>query len=462
MRKKLANLIFITIVFCTLFAMSCSKTTEVGLDILDQDQVGVNVIDTFKVESITIRKDSVLNPSYKIFTLTFPSGNFTDPVLGKTTAGLYFQMLPGANYSTKKLSNAIVDSVVMSLKYDSLSFGDITTPRSVELYRLTEEMPTQDQYSNKTFNVEATPLTSKTFIARTKPSKDKVKVISYADDTTKISLDPHLRMKLPNTLGAEILKLDSAVLNKDADFTKAIKGFYLKPTSDDKGLINFLLTQYTSPTSSTSYNTATNINIYYRDNDGKKNIMSLYSGIAAVKSVNFASTPSKLVVNAINNKAAGDSVVYVQGMNGTDVKLSIPKIKNLYNKNLIVNKATLEMYLKPTADGFEAPPQLVLRKKNIGTVYDDLIPDVIFSNNSSGSLASFGGKPVKVTVNGESLLKYTFNMSNYVQNMIDEPNTSETVYLAFENKSSTINRGVFYGANHPKYPMKFKLYYTKI
>jgi hypothetical protein len=460
MRKKLANLISITIVFCTLFAMSCSKTTEVGLDILDQDQVGVNVTDTFKVESITIRKDSVINPSYKIFTLTFPSGNFTDPVFGKTTASLYFQMIPGANYSTKKLNAAIVDSVVMSLKYDSLSFGDITTPRSVELYRMTEEMPNQDQYSDKKFTVEATPLTSKTFIARTKPSKDKVKVISYADDTTKISLDPHLRMKLPNTLGAEILKLDSAILNKDAEFTKVIKGFYLKPTSDDKGMINFLLTQYTS--SSASYNTATNINIYYRDNDGKKNIMSLYSGVTSVKSVNFAITPSKLLASTINNKAAGDSVVYVQGMNGTDVKLSIPKIKNLYNKNLIVNKATLEMYLKPTADGFIAPPQLVLRKKNIGSVYDDLIPDVIFANNASTALSAFGGKPEKVTINGEALIKYTFNMSNYAQRIIDEPNTSETFYLAFENKSSTINRGVFYGAKHPKYPMKFKLYYTKI
>jgi hypothetical protein len=220
------------------------------------------------------------------------------------------------------------------------------------------------------------------------------------------------------------------------------------------------LTQYSS--SSASYNTATNINIYYRDNDGKKNIMSLYSGITSVKSVNFATTPSKLVASAINNKAVGDSVVYVQGMNGTDVKLSIPKIKNLYNKNLIVNKATLEMYLKPTADGFINPPQLVLRKKNIGSVYEDLIPDVIFANNASTALAAFGGKPEKVTVNGEALIKYTFNMSSYIQNIIDEPNTSETFYLAFENKSSNINRGVFYGAKHPKYPMKFKLYYTKI
>jgi hypothetical protein len=129
---------------------------------------------------------------------------------------------------------------------------------------------------------------------------------------------------------------------------------------------------------------------------------------------------------------------------------------------LIVNKAQLEMYLKPTADGFVVPPQLVIRKKNIGTVYGDLIPDVILANNASPLLSAFGGKPVKVTLNGESLLKYTFNLSNHAQRMIDDAGENETFYVALENKSSSINRGVFYGANHPKYPMKFKLYYTKI
>jgi hypothetical protein len=127
-----------------------------------------------------------------------------------------------------------------------------------------------------------------------------------------------------------------------------------------------------------------------------------------------------------------------------------------------VNKAELEMFVKPTTNALSSPPQLIIRKKNIGSLDKDIIDDVLYASNISSTLSPFGGKPEAVTINGVTLLRYKFNLSAYAQKMIDDSSISDTFYVTFENKSSSIGRTVFYGAKHSKYPMKFRIYCTKI
>ena len=455
-------LLFLAISF---IVFSCSETTDLGENLLDQDQVGLGVTDTLSIRAISVRNDSVISPSSSNYTLTYPCGNFDDPVFGRTTAGFYMQLFTTVAYRTANATNATVDSVVLSLQYDTLGFGNISLPRNIGVYRVTEDIPSQDHYSNTTFKTEPSPLNdiNNSFVPRIKYGKDSVRIIGYTD-SSKLVLAPHLRVKLNNSLGKEILSLDSTKLNTNSEFSKIFKGLYVKPLSEDKGFIRFFLTRFDGTTR--TYNLLTNLNIYYRDNSNTRRIMTLYAYADAftksIKSVNFVSNPSAIVKNAINNQSAADSVVYLQGMNGPDVKVSLPTIKSLKGKNLIVDKAELDLFVKPTADGFDTPPQLAIRKKNTGTVSTDLIEDYIFSSNNSSKLLSFGGKPQKVTVNGETLLKYTFNLSYYAQKMIDDSNVSDTFFVTFEQKSSSIGRVVFYGAKHPKYPMKLRLLYTKV
>lgn len=457
--------LFLMLAAFSVIAFSCSESTDVGEDLLDQDQVGLGVMDTLSIRSISVRKDSVISPSSSNFSLTYPCGNFNDPVFGRTTAGFYMQLFTTVAYSTASATNATVDSVVLSLQYDTLSFGNIALPRNVGVYRVTEDIPSQDHYSNTTFKTETTALNdiSKSFVPKIKFVKDSVRVIGYTD-SSKLVLAPHLRIRLDNGFGKEILSLDSAKLNTNAEFSKIFKGLYIKPLSEDEGFVRFSLTRFDGTLR--SYNLLTNVNIYYRDNKNTRRIMTLYAYAdaftSATKSVNFVSTPSSLLKNAINNQAAGDSVVYLQGMNGPDVKLSFPTIKSLKGRNLIVDKAELDLFVKPTADGFETPPQLAIRKKNTGTVSADLVEDYTYSLNKSSKLLSFGGKPQKVIINGETLLKYTFNLSYYAQRMIDDSSVADSLFVTFEQKSSSIGRVVFYGAKHPKYPMKLRLFYTRV
>lgn len=447
----------------TLFWTSCSESSEVGVDIIEGGTLGVNY-DTLGLESVTIRQDSVLSPSYKNYTYTYPLGNFEDPVFGKTSSGFYMQFLPGSSYRPADIANATVDSVVLSMRYDSVSIGNIKQTRQFEVYRLTEDLATQDYYSNKTFAVGATPIASKTFIPRNNehtPIKDSVKIIAYGDTTNKtiLTLLPHLRVRLDNAIGEEILRYDSTQINVNAEFIKKFKGLHIKPTSDDKGMINFRLTKFDG--TNTSYNALTNISIYYRNSKGQRNIMALYSGNNCVKSVNYKYTPSSILKSAINNKNTGDSVVYLQGMNGADIKLNVPNLKKLKDANLVINKAELTIYVKPTPDGFITPPQLLIREKYIGGFEDHLVGDVIFGSNNNFEI--FGGKPVKVTINGQTLLRYRFNLSYHTQKMFDFSNSvSSNLYITLDKKTGNAHRAVIYGAKHPKFPMEMKVYYSKI
>jgi hypothetical protein len=476
MRKTVVSYFAIFAIACALCTMSCSEVTDIGVDLLSDDQIGISYTDTLKIESLTVRQDSVLSPNYKNYELAYPVGNFTDPVFGQTNASAYLQFFPGNYYSVSKLKGAVVDSVILSLKYDTASVGNITDTRSIEVYRMNAELTSQDHFTNKTFGYDAAPLASKTFVPRIKNVKaDSVNILNYNKSDTvtlpadRITLGAHLRISLPKTLGQEILALDSTKLNTDAEFAKIFRGLYLKPTSKDNGMIGFLLSQYS--TTSVTYNILTNITIYYKDNTNKKNTMTLYSSInprntnytQAVKSSNFIVSPSNLIKQASNNQAISDTILYLQGLSGPDVRIKIPQLKSLGGKNLIVNKAELELYAKGNEAGYNLPPQLVLRKKNIGVVSNDVVDDVELSYYTSKVLLAFGGKPEKVTVNGETVWRYRFNLSAYAQKMIDNAaTTGDTFYMALENKSSKAYRGIFYGAKHPKFPMKLKLYTTKI
>lgn len=466
MKHRLLNLFSILVIAISLFTLGCSKSTEVGLDLFDEDQIGVIFIDSLKIDAITVKQDSVLSPDYTNYLRTYPYGDFEDPIFGRTAAGFYMQMAPASTFDGRKLIGATIDSVVLSLKYDTLAFGSISEPRSLGVYRMTEELTKQTHYSNKTFTTDSKILTDdgnpKVFIPRIKyKSSDSVRIKSFATDTTILKLAPHLRIRLSNDLGKEILADTTAIKTADG-FKGLLKGLYIKPLSNDKGLINFLINKADDYTG--SYNTLTNLNIYFKDNTGKKNVMVLYADITnTVKSVNFVSQPSPQIKQAINNQSIGDSILYIQGMNGPDIKVTLPNIKKLAGQNLIVNKGELELFVKPTADGFSTPPQLIIRKTNIGAYSStDVIDDVLYAGNLSATYRAFGGKPVKVTVNGVEILKYTFNISAYAQRMIDNSSVSVSFFITFDAKSSTLSRAVFYGAKHQKYPMKLKLYCTKI
>ncbi len=473
-------LVCVAIAF-TVLQTSCNDASSIGADLLDQDQLSVAYVDTFKIETATVREDSVAVPLSDNFFSSYPIGIMEDPVFGSAAAGVYMEFLRNGNLiSPKDLVGAKVDSVVMSLQYDSTAYGDISTPRSMEVYRVNEVIsPTAalikaaKVFSSQKFSTDATPLgVRNNFVARTKYKtgtgtsevcNDCVTINSTVwlenkkiDSLVTIKLDPHVRIRLDNNFGTEVLSYDTLSLNTDVEFRKKLKGFYLKPTSKNAGMVNYLLTAGT--VNSVTYNSQTNVTIYYKDATGRQRRYQMFADPAAVKVSNFKHEYSPTLLNAFA-KATADTTIYVQGMSGPNAKVTLPSLTNLKNNGIIVNKAELEFYTKPSSTTtFKPASQLILVSANNGK--SELLADVAFG--STNNYAAFGGKPVLVTVGGVSLYKYTFNVSYITQKLIDDNTLNKTFYIANNFKSEKAERTILNGAKSKQFPPKLKLYYTKV
>jgi hypothetical protein len=471
MKKTLLGVIALAAIFGTFLMSSCNESTGIGGELLEQDQLSVAYLDTFNIQTSTVREDSLLVPASDLVEATHPIGILEDPIFGTSEASVYMEFAKGRNISPKDLANISIDSVIMSLQYDSLSYGDISTPRSVEVYALTEPITAtisnilkNNVYTKQSYKTEAMPLGSKIFTPKIKQKvkTDSVPVSTYIyletkkkDSTYIIKTSPHLRIPLDLAFAKKILKLDSLSLNNNDEFRKKIPGFFIKPTSKNGGMVNFRLT------AAGTANVYTKISIYYRDANDRRNSYDMFGDVNSVKVSNYKNTFSPNILAAINKPSTGDSILFLQGLAGTNVKVTLPSLKNLKNKGLIINKAELEFYTLPIVSGnvFTPAPQLVAVDASNGKGAP--IVDVLYSLSSN--YAAFGGKPVEVTINGVKLNKYTFNISNIAQGLIDDKaNVSNSFYLTTAIKSEKSYRTILNGAKHSKYRPKLKLYYTKV
>ncbi len=473
MNKIIKNYWAIVAFSFAIISFSCNTSTSVGSDLLSQDELNVAFIDTFKITTATVREDSVLVQAPDYPQSSYPIGIMDDPIMGAASAGVYVEFIRGTVATPKELLNITIDSMILSMQYDTTAYGDVkSSPRSLEVYRLEKTIPTSNSniinnnntFSTASYSVYPTPIgVRNNFIPAIKwnSKADSVKITtSIFVDKTKtdslypIKLTPHLRIPLNISLAKEILAYDSLGLNDDVEFNKRFKGLFIKPTSKNKNMLNFFLTNATL--SSKEYNPQTKITIFFKNSDGYRRFFVMYAKSTAVKLPTYKNELSSRVLNAIANPNS-DSLVYLQGLGGTNVKVTIPNLSNLKNKGLIVNKAELECYAPLSTDGLDGSPQLVGTIASNGKGF--LIKDAEYGLNSS--YKAFGGKPVLVTINGVQLKKYTFNLSYFVQKGIDT-NQDNYFYISTNTKPQSVVRTLLYGSKHTKFAPKLKLYYTKV
>ena len=145
-------------------------------------------------------------------------------------------------------------------------------------------------------------------------------------------------------------------------------------------------------------------------------------------------------------------------MAGPNVEISIPYLATL--GDIVVNKAELEFYVADLPgddlDIFKPNHQLVLVKKNDSDVFI-LIDDVVLGPTV------FGGDVETIeTSGGETMYKYTMNISAMLNTLIASGKADTKLYLRAFPKQETAARVVLYGPGHAQYPAKLKLTYTDI
>ncbi len=447
-------LAFFVLTVGMLFVSSCNEPSPLGAELLEGDQANIKNTDSITFNTITVKEDSILvyDPDPAIDFNNFLIGDYNDPIFGNVKADLNAQLWP--SFNAPDFQGAILDSLVLILKYDSTNtYGNLTSdPYHLGVYRLSENMNLEQKYySSQVFPYDMDNTLGETgdFIPKY-GAADTMRVVDYTfSKADTITLPAHLRIHLPEELGEELM--DTMLYASTAIFLEQFNGIVVKALSPTKGILSFDLVSSVS-----------NMTLYYHTDT----IYQQYTYTFFEDGVKFSNfkhdTAGSIVDDFINNEPEGDSLVFIQSMSGPNIKVEFPNADKL--GDIIINKAELIFtYAELEDDDIEVYPPL---KRAIISIEDEdtggfaFISDVLLGASTSNNW--FGGEVEKtIDDDGIDINTYSFNISSHFQRIV-EGTVSNTIFIRAFPKQERAGRAILYGPKHSKYPVKFKLTYTEL
>jgi Domain of unknown function (DUF4270) len=432
------------------FNSSCNESTLLGADLFKNELLDLTFTDSLSISALSETNDSVIVNSGGSF-IYLPIGKVKDLTFGTYEARAYTELDSASTYS---FATGKIDSVVFVMGYNVAGvYGDTSNIQKLSLYRLTENMKATSGgiYSSQKFAVESAPLGAVEFSPQPRTFINQGKGLTTLADTAA-----QIRIKITDPSFIQQIGDTSNYLSKDGSkdvFRKWLKGFEIRAEKETSCMLNMDF--------GSSAAAITGLYIY-----SKKDTTKSVSFFKSVSSANIKYSYFKndyrnaKIEPFLNNQKLSDSLLFLQGMSGTNIKLEIPYIKNL--GKVIINKAELELTIKENdnqSDLFPAMNQILVR-----TPLQDVISDVIDGDPTSrtAKFSSSGGYVRVKTEGGEKISKYIFNISNHLQRML-EGKEGNQLYLVPFFKQENASRVVLYGLNkQSKYRTKINVTYTKI
>lgn len=454
-RNSVTKFFYIPLVALAFTVVSCNESTVVGLDVQPaSDLLNVGFQDTTTLITKTVREDSLHTDASVIITADALIGSYWDPTFGLTTASFYTQLHLPTNNPTFG-TNPIVDSVVLALTYDPGFYGKTDhKPQYVNVYQLSDDISlSDDYYSNDAVNRYPFDLSSN-HIFTPHPS---TKVVVWGD-----TLKPQLRIPIDNNFGQAILNNQGVgTLASNTTFQNFCKGLYIttENTSWDNALEGNILHFKMA-------DSQTKMSIYYHNSNATNNDSLKYEltlgSVARFSTFKHNYTSATMPVDPYlvqqlgSSPPATDSILFIQAMSGTKVKIEMPYLMHWNDSGAVaINKAELVIKVDTRQswyklDTFAAPTKLVLFGVNAdGTNY--VMPDVYETN-----------QPIDGTYN-TSNKEYHFNIDRYIQQVLTGRRENTGLFLSVSGGAVNANRVVVGGGSAlGSTKMKLKLTYTKL
>ncbi len=433
--------ILLSAIFFLVQLFSCKKDGELSPD-FDSGNLSINFTDTFSLQTSVLEEDS-LRTDLSIYHLL---GLYNDPIFGPVSSSIYTQvLLTGASLDFG--SAPILDSVVLTLDYIEL-YGDTASTMTINVYKLLSDLSDNtDYYSNSYVAHEALPLVS---IIVTPNLSDSVPTL-YNNTTYK----PHLRIKLPNTFGIDIL--NNSPFTSNTDFLSFLKGFYI--TTQDSVTNTSISPGAGSIVSFNLNSSLSTLSVYYHYNESEKAIIPLKYDFAistdGVKYSRFAHNYAGTdVLKHINNSPTKDTTVtYVSTMAGVKTKIEMPTIKDLSkNGNIVINKAEIVFTIENNTEGNfdEAISSLSLVGINSSG-------ETVFLPDFYEGLDYYGG----TLIDGGTSKTYTFNISRHIQQLLYHSTTDYGLYLLANGGSTSAKRSVISSEKNLTSKIRLNITYSK-
>ena len=407
----------------TLGTYSCIKSTPVGSELFAGDNLNVKFTDTVTIRCLTEKTDSVAGYIPTAPPSTLFCGNTIDPTFGRQELMIFTQVVNA--FTPASMVGAQYDSAVLVLPYD-LAFTKIDSSETLRLdvHQLTERMDSAKViYSNKKYTYDPTPIGSLTFMPRLSDStKNRA-------DTLKSA---YVAIRLNDAFARKLIDTTQYPLSPTYAFKDIFKGLCIKANGTTKSVLAF--------------NTASayaRLHVYYRQDTAKQlqfmlNTASAGSSITRYTYIN-QNHAGALIAPYLRDVQKADSLVFLQGLAGTNVQIEIPYANKSKLGNIAVNKAELEFTINDK-DGYKYPAADLLTLYRIaGGGSLDFITDFKTATERT-EIGYFGGSPL---VSSGTYL-YRMNITDYFQEMVNGKQGS-TMTMTIYNKTSKTNRAILFG-----------------
>ena len=449
LRSFFDELIVSVAVIILLCTIGCGDASPIGSDVLEGDRLDIQYMDTLPLTGRIVSSDPL--PTFRIQTDTTTAislrnrivGRLNDPFLGVTTTQVYMQF----SLSTVEpdFENATLDSVVLVLGYDSLGFyGESNIFQRVDVLELAEDFPMVSS-----FNSDETISTGNSLGFRLMiPSfRDSVAITNHNDDMDVAKVQPQLRIRLDDALGNALIT-DSTLIQSNDNFRAFFKGIALSAVPQS-GRGTFAIDQSS---------TINGIYIYYTTQDTVRRTYRLFtnSRVAASIQHEYASASVQNLIDAPNSE-----LLAVQGMAGVNSVVTLenldPIIDQVINYAELVGIIAFDPNLE--TDIFEPRNVIALEENSEGE--NVAISDVSLGQSRGDLLRFFGGTPQDTVINGVDRQFMRFNITSHIKDIQNNPNVSKDIILSSLAKVENPGRTILYGPQHPLYPMKLNVTFTK-
>jgi len=421
--------------------MSCSDDTEVGYGLLEDEALEVEFKDDIALIAKTIDRGPL--QTYIPFQFILSStalGDIDDPVFGKLKSEVYFSPSLVTNVS-QEFAGGIFDSLILTIRIDSsLSYGSSVAGHDISVHLLTDEIINDTLFSDQSFPIEPDLLG---FVEGVIPSRiDSVRVPDGLSDTSFTKVADIIRIPLNNRFGRSLF-VDTAAHESTVAIRERFGGIRVSSETENSlfGIRN------------TSY-----ITLYYHDadNDFREYIYYLNGGpLTPNITHDYSGTP---VEASIDVPVSETGYLYLQGLSGTDVSIDLSGIHDL--DNVLINHASLEFYVVDELGRdtllYPIANNIFLQKE--GEEGLEEIEDVSIARDFVFDLRHFGG--FRETDTEKNKIKYEMNITTHIIDVL-KGNEGDLLYLRIGDKVNNPATAILYGPNHPQFPARLKLTYTK-
>lgn len=428
----------LVLVACLGFCLwvSCKNESTLNSNLLPKGLV-LDVVsnDTTTFISYTVREQKLRTDNISNYLI----GVYQDPIFGKTIAELYTQFrLPTNNIDMG--DNVVLDSIVLSLDYNG-SYGDISIPQSLKVYKITEEMnPNRTYFSNKVFAHEAQPVG--VLWNHVHNLTDSI----IAEDDTK-AMPPQLRIRLDDSFGQDLIDKSKTIFTNNDAFLDYFKGLYIQADSNQLGGGMLYYKPLSTFSRLTIYSNSTTDSVLHLNIDNNSATSNYFSHNYKNWEVEqFITNP-----DTVN----GESVLYLQSNAGLKSKIFFPSIKNL--DSVLINKAELVITIVDDDFSKTYPPPgklLVLRVDSLNE--NDFLLDQFEDISYYG-----GSKKTEVDSNGIKYIRYRFNLARHVQQIVNGTIEDYGLFLLTFPSPEIANRVIVGGNINMERSIKLNLIYTR-